>query len=45
MLGSTIPVAILGLQFAMQIVPFWTPEQFSQYQSRFLTRFLPGFIP
>jgi hypothetical protein len=31
MLGSTIPVAILGVQFAMRIVPFWTPEQFSQY--------------
>jgi len=28
MLGSTIPVAILGVQFAMRIVPFWTPEQF-----------------
>jgi hypothetical protein len=31
MLASTIPVSILGIQFAMRVSPFWTPEQFGQY--------------
>ena len=30
MLCATAPVSILGTRFAMSIVPFWTPEQFSQ---------------
>jgi len=25
MLGSTIPIAILGAKFAMSVEPFWTP--------------------
>lgn len=29
MLGSTIPIAIIGTRFAMSIEPFWTPIQFS----------------
>jgi len=29
MLGSTIPIAILGSRFAMSVEPFWTPIQFS----------------
>ncbi|KAF8498559.1 UPF0014-domain-containing protein [Russula emetica] len=28
MLTSTIPVSILGAQFAMRVFPFWTPEQY-----------------
>jgi len=28
MLGSTIPIAIIGSKFAMSIEPFWTPIQF-----------------
>jgi len=32
MLASTIPVAIMGVQYAMRVSPFWTPEQFSQYR-------------
>jgi len=28
MMASTIPVSILGVKFAMRVVPFWTPEQF-----------------
>ncbi|KAJ3548033.1 hypothetical protein NMY22_g1418 [Coprinellus aureogranulatus] len=28
MLGSTIPVSIIGTRFAMEVKPFWTPYQF-----------------
>ncbi|KAF5341701.1 hypothetical protein D9611_002023 [Ephemerocybe angulata] len=28
MLGSTIPVSILGAKFAMEVKPFWTPIQY-----------------
>ncbi|KAI0707293.1 UPF0014-domain-containing protein [Earliella scabrosa] len=28
MLGSTIPVSIIGIRFAMGVQPFWTPEQY-----------------
>jgi ABC-type iron transport system FetAB permease component len=28
MLGSTIPVSIIGARFAMSVHPFWTPEQY-----------------
>jgi len=28
MLGSTIPVSIIGARFAMSVQPFWTPEQY-----------------
>jgi hypothetical protein len=31
MLASTIPVSILGVQFAMRVFPFWSPGQFSEY--------------
>ena len=31
MLISTIPVSILGVQFAMRVLPFWTPAQYSEY--------------
>ena len=31
MLASTIPVSILGVQFAMRVFPFWTPAQYSDY--------------
>jgi hypothetical protein len=37
MMASTIPVSILGVKFAMRVVPFWTPEQFSQYRHRCFT--------
>ena len=29
MLGSTIPVSIIGARYAMAVDPFWTPEQYS----------------
>ncbi len=29
MLGSTIPVSIIGVRYAMSIEPFWKPEQYS----------------
>jgi len=29
MLGSTIPISILGAKFAMSVEPFWTPIQYS----------------
>ncbi|EPT01707.1 hypothetical protein FOMPIDRAFT_1036173 [Fomitopsis schrenkii] len=28
MLGSTIPVSIIGIRFAMAVDPFWKPEQY-----------------
>jgi uncharacterized protein (TIGR00245 family) len=28
MLGSTIPISIIGAKFAMAVTPFWTPVQF-----------------
>jgi len=28
MLGSTIPISIIGTKFAMAVTPFWTPIQF-----------------
>ncbi|OCH89675.1 UPF0014-domain-containing protein [Obba rivulosa] len=28
MLGSTIPVSIVGIRFAMAVQPFWKPEQY-----------------
>ncbi|KAI0695372.1 UPF0014-domain-containing protein [Cytidiella melzeri] len=28
MLGSTIPVSIIGIRFAMSVDPFWKPEQY-----------------
>ncbi|EMD31484.1 hypothetical protein CERSUDRAFT_119707 [Gelatoporia subvermispora B] len=28
MLGSTIPVSIIGIRFAMDVEPFWKPEQY-----------------
>ena len=31
MLASTMPVSILGVQFAMRVFPFWTPAQYSEY--------------
>ena len=40
MMASTIPVSILGVKVAMRVVPFWTPEQFSQYRHRFPIPFL-----
>ena len=30
MLRASTPASILGTRFAMSIVPFWTPEQFSE---------------
>jgi hypothetical protein len=30
MLASTIPVSILGVQFAMRVYPFWSPGKFSK---------------
>lgn len=33
MLGSTIPVSILGIRFAMSVEPFWKPEQYSKHQT------------
>lgn len=30
MLGSTIPVSIIGIRFAMAVDPFWKPEQYSK---------------
>lgn len=30
MLFSTVPVSLIGAQFAMNVRPFWTPDQFSQ---------------
>ncbi|TFY50903.1 hypothetical protein EVG20_g11266, partial [Dentipellis fragilis] len=33
MLLSTIPVSILGIRFAMNIQPFWKPEQYSTLPS------------
>ena len=30
MLGSTIPISIIGAKFAMSVTPFWTPTQFSK---------------
>lgn len=31
MLGSTIPVSIIGIRFAMSVEPFWKPEQYSGF--------------
>ena len=31
MLGSTIPVSIIGIRFAMSVDPFWKPEQYSEH--------------
>jgi len=44
MLGSTIPVSIIGTKFAMSVTPFWTPIQYSSShpsldQSRPIQRF------
>jgi hypothetical protein len=33
-LVSTIPVSILGTHFAMEVVPFWTPEQYREFFSK-----------
>lgn len=33
MLGSTIPVSIIGIRFAMAVEPFWKPEQYSRSPS------------
>ena len=30
MLCATVPVSILGTRFGMSVVPFWTPERFSE---------------
>ncbi|KAF7981299.1 hypothetical protein HWV62_34221 [Athelia sp. TMB] len=30
MLGSTIPVSIIGTRFAMSVQPFWTPTRYSK---------------
>ena len=30
MLGSTIPISIVGSKFAMSVTPFWAPAQFSK---------------
>jgi len=32
MLGSTIPISIIGTKFAMSVTPFWAPTQFSKSQ-------------
>jgi hypothetical protein len=37
MMTSTILVAVVGVKFAMGVVPFWTPDQFSQYRCRSLS--------
>lgn len=29
MLGSTIPVSLIGIRFAMGVEPFWKPNQYS----------------
>lgn len=29
MLGSTIPVSIIGTRYAMDVQPFWKPDQYS----------------
>ena len=31
MVGSTIPVSIIGIRFAMSVQPFWSPEQYSKH--------------
>lgn len=31
MVGSTIPVAIIGSRFAMNHQPFWKPESYSTF--------------
>ena len=30
LLGSTIPISIIGTKFAMSATPFWDPTQFSK---------------
>ena len=30
MLGSTLPISIIGTKFAMSVTPFWAPTQFSK---------------
>ncbi len=39
MLGSTIPVSIIGIRFAMDVQPFWKPEQYSAYVIHSLSAF------
>ena len=31
MLGSTIPVSVLGIRYAMSVEPFWKPDQYSEF--------------
>lgn len=31
MLGSTIPVSIIGIRYAIAADPFWKPEQYSTH--------------
>ena len=33
MLGSTIPVSIIGARYAMDVQPFWKPDQYSMLAS------------
>ena len=33
MLGSTIPISIIGTKFAMSVTPFWAPIRFSKVNS------------
>lgn len=35
MIGSTIPVSIIGIRFAMSVDPFWKPDQYSTYMWSF----------
>ena len=32
MLGSTIPVSIIGARFAIAVEPFWVPDQFGEFK-------------
>lgn len=30
LLGSTVPVSIIGTRFALGVKPFWTPEHYGE---------------
>ena len=36
MLGSTIPISIIGTKFAMSVTPFWAPIRFGKVNVRVL---------
>ncbi|KAL1674169.1 hypothetical protein EV122DRAFT_221245 [Schizophyllum commune] len=44
LLGSTVPVSIIGVRFALGVVPFWTPEHYVPIAGMLIGNAISGIV-